>query len=200
MPKVTLISGYCLLALLSGIVGCHTDRDSPTAIPIPANSFSMQINGRDWKPYQNSTDPCYSTFKMQASALNHIPFYRFYAWRDSIGRADTRSQDALTIQIMNVTEPGAYPLNGTWKAHFESYVTLNMKQASGANKRYINSPDRTPFVVTVRELITDIPFVPGLIGSFAGTLYAEDDSNDSLVINQAAFAFLKLTSNFDHCQ
>jgi len=201
MPKVTLISGYCLLALLSGIVGCHTGRDSPTAISIPANSFSMQINGRVWKPYQNSTDPCYSTFKMQASSLGLIPFYSFYAWRDSIGRADFRSQDALTIQIMGVTKPGVYPLNGTWKANFESHVTLNLKQATGANKRYINSPDRTPFVVTVRELITDTPtFIPSLIGSFAGTLYAEDDRNDSLVIDQGTFAFQKGTSNFHHCQ
>ncbi len=102
---------------------------------------------------------------------------------------------------MNVTKAGVYPLNGTWKANFESYATFRVIQPDGKSRHFSNAPDRTPFVVTVRELITDTPsFIPSLTGSFSGTLYAEDNHNDSLVINQGTFAFLKATSNFDHCQ
>ncbi len=91
-------------------------------------------------------------------------------------------------------------LDGTWKANFESYATFRVIQPNGKSKHFANASDRTPLVVTLRELITDTPtFIPSITGSFAGTLYAEDNRNDSLVIDRGTFAFLKPTSNFNQC-
>ena len=193
----------CGLLLTFGLAGCK--QSEPVKARIPINFFSMQVNGQPWKPYQNPTDSCMgSTFGATQSELQYasgkvVPFYTFSAYRDPSGQANAYSENLFVIRVMNVTEPGIYLLDGTYKEDFDSHIMFQMQRPTGGLKRYVNNPTRRPFVVYVQELlpIKDSP-TKGVRGSFAGVLYNESNQSDSLVIEKGNFTFA-LVNYPDNC-
>lgn len=190
---------YSLCIVVSLLTSCK--KEEPPKAKVPVNNFSMQVNGQEWKPFQSEENPCYSTYTSGYAHLGEIPLITFYAYRDLKGRADADSQNLLRMRVMNVTEPGIYLLDGTYKEDFDSYVIFQMQQADGEPRRYINMPKRYPFVVNVDEIAPKKGYtIPGTKGTFAGVLYNEADPSDSLVIKRGKFAFDVLTAGFQyHC-
>ena len=172
-------------------------QEAPKA-KVSINTFSMQVNGEKWTPFQDKNDPCSSTYIGTYSTLSEIiPFYTVYAYRDPQGRADADSENLLRMRVMNVTRPGTYLLNGTYKEDFDSYLMFQMQKPNF--RRYVNDPARSPFVVNVQEFIP-IKGSPtkGIKGSFSGILYNEKDPSDSLIIEKGTFVFNVVNSS-RHC-
>jgi hypothetical protein len=125
--------------------------------------------------------------------------YTFYAYRDPKGIDDGYSENLLRIQIMNVTGPGTYFLDGSYKEDFDSYILFKAQLPGNDPKLYINDPLRSQFQVKIDQQIPikDSPS-KGVIGSFWGTLYDEDNPADSLVIENGKFIF-RVVNYHDHC-
>lgn len=152
-----------------------------------------------WIPFQAKDDPCNSTYTCQFANLGEIPLYTFYAYRDPEGISDGTSDNLLRMRVMNVTEPGAYPLDGSYKEDFDSYIIFAVQQSTGNVKRYVNDPGRSPFVINVQELFpTKYSTSKGIAGSFSGILYNEADPSDFLTIEKGEFAFNILGANYSH--
>ena len=200
-PQSQIILTYTLLLALNWTVGCK--QTEPVKARVPVNYFSMQVNGQLWTPYQDSTDPCNSTYSGNYSELQYasgvvIPFYLFLAYRDPGGQTGVDSDNYLRIQAMNVTKPGLYLLDGTYKENFDSYLTFNVKQVAGKSKRYVNNPNRRPFEINVEEITyRENASIPSIKGSFEGVAYNEIDVFDSLIIEKGKFNF-KYMGNY-HC-
>ena len=197
LPANFLIT-YCAIFITSLLSGC---KEEEAKARVSINSFSMEVNGQLWMPFQSKDDPCASTYGGHSSDLGEIPIYTIYAYRDPAGIDDATSDNLLRIRIMNVTKPGAYPLDGTYKEDFESYFIFAVQQPAGNAKRYVNDPGRSPFVINVQELIP-IKYSPtkGIKGSFSGILYNEADPSDSLTIENGKFTFNIVNVNYDrHC-
>lgn len=189
---------YSSLIIVSLLMGCkHEEPKIRAAI----NSFSMQVNGQLWTPFQSKDDPCTSTYSGSYADLGDIPFYTIYAYRDPAGRADAYSDNLLRMQVMNVTEPGVYQLNGTYKEDFDSYFLFVVQQPAGNATFYVNDPSRSPFIVNVAEIPTrKLATIPGIKGFFSGILYNEADPSDSLIIEKGKFAFDTMSaSDKYHC-
>ena len=198
LPAKYLFSGlfWSILVLLTG---CKSNKSEEPKPPVVMNSFSMRVNDQEWKPFQSKEDPCNSTYAGSASALNENPFYVISAYRDPTGRADAYSENLLRLQVMNVTKPSIYPLDGTYKENFDSYIIFVTQRPK--HGRYVNMPSRSPFVVTVTEIPVKKGYViPGLKGTFSGILYNEQDPSDSLVIEKGEFNFYTMGARSDlHC-
>lgn len=189
---------YSTFFVVSLLIGCK--QEEPKA-RVPINSFSMEVNGQLWTPFQSKDDPCTSTYGGHSADLGEIPIYTIYAYRDPAGIDDATSDNLLRIRIMNVTKPGAYPLDGTYKEDFESYFIFAVQQPAGNAKRYVNDPGRSPFVINVQELIPiKYSSTKGIKGFFSGILYNEADPSDSLTIEKGEFTFNIVNVNNDvHC-
>jgi hypothetical protein len=179
------IALFCLLS-------CK--QEAPKA-KVAINTFSMKVNGQEWTPFQDKNDPCRSTYSGSYATLSEIiPFYTVYAYRDPQGRADAYSENLLRMRVMNVTKPGTYLLDGTYKEDFDSYIIFQLPQG-----RYVNDPARSPFMINVQEIIPIKGFIStGIKGTFEGILYKEGDPSDSLVIEKGTFVFNVVNSN-RHC-
>ena len=191
-----------LLLLISiGLLGCQ--RQEETKPKTPVNYFSMHVNGQLWTPYQDPIDPCRSTYSGQYTELQYSsgeikPFYRFVAYRDSTGRADVYSDTYLRMQVMNVTKPDAYILNGFYGEDFDSFITFKVEQPDGSFKRYTNNARRIPMVVYVDEIsFMKNVSIPSIKGTFSGVIYNETNPSDSLIIEQGRYNF-KYMGGF-HC-
>lgn len=189
---------YGLIVLLCVVTGCREQTTEPKQA---VNFFSMSVNGQTWKPSQSAQDPCFGTFWMQYGSAGGTPRYLFLAYYDSLGRADFRSQDVLIMQVMGITKPGTYSLTGTWKSNFESYTIFRRQLPNGQSRRYVNDPARGSFTVTVSEwyIRPSSVIIPSLRGTFSGTLYAEENPSDSVVIRRGGMAFIRPTSSTDQC-
>jgi len=185
------IALFCLLSCKS---------DEPKA-KVAISTFSMRVNGQEWKPFEDKNDPCSSTYAGISGGYGDKPLFTIYAYRDPTGRADAYSKNLLRLQITNVTKPGTYPLDGTYKEDFDSYFLFVVQQPTGKSKFYVNDPKRSPFVVNVTEIPVKKGYViPGLKGSFSGILYNEADPSESIVIEQGAFSFDIMSARSDrHC-
>ena len=148
------------------------------------NSFSMNVNGQVWTPFQSEDDPCSSTYSGHHGFLNEMPFYTIYAYRDPEGIADAFSENLLRISVKNVTTLGDYLLDGTYKEDFDSsYIIFVVQQPTGNSKRYVNDPQRSPFIFNVEKFFPRKNAIStGIKGSFSGILYNEADPSDSLTI------------------
>jgi hypothetical protein len=159
----------------------------------------MQVNGEVWTPYQEKDDPCNSTYSVQYADYGIIPLYTIYAYRDPAGRYDAYSENLLRMRVMNVTEPGMYPLDGTYKEDFDSYIIFAAQQPTGDAKRFVNDTSKSSFVVNVQELTPGVySSTKGIKGSFSGILYNEADPSDSLTIEKGEFTFKVVGANYDH--
>jgi hypothetical protein len=198
LPAKYLFSGlfWAILVLLTGCKSKEREEPKP---PVVMNSFSMRVNDQEWKPFQSKEDPCSSTYAGLASGSNENPFYVIFAHRDPTGRADAYSENLLRLQVMNVTKPGTYLLDGTYKENFDSYIIFVTQRPKHA--RYVNMPSRWPFVVNVTAITNWKKLViPGIKGSFSGVLYNEADPSDSLVIEKGEFNFYTMGARSDlHC-
>lgn len=185
---------HSLLATAITLLGCQRLEPAPAASKTtPVNQLSMRINGQAWSPYQPPADPCKATYYGQYGELNYggskqQTQYLIRAYRDSTGRADAYSTTVLGIQLIDVAKPGSYVLKGSWKEDFVAYAVFKISTSPTAYKRYVNQPNRHPFTVIVTEITREkYAYIPGIIGTFSGTLYNEDNPNDSLKIDQGNF-------------
>ncbi len=186
---------YSIFLLVLLLISCK--HEEPKA-RVPINFFSMQIDGQLWTPFQSKEDICVSTYHCSFAHYGNSPLYTIYAYRDPTGRADAYSENLLRLRVMNVTEPGTYPLDGSYKEDFDSYIIFQIQQPTGNPKRYVNDHFRSPFIIQVNEIFQpEGSAIPGIKGSFSGTLYNEDDLLDSLVIENGDFTFKYLGNN--HC-
>lgn len=185
------------LIVALGLAGCRQNEPVKARDRALINFFSMQVNRQLWKPYKSPIDSCRgSTFGATQSELQYtsgrvVPFYTFYASRDPNGRDGANSENMLRMRVMNVTEPGIYLLEGTYREDFDSYIMFQIQQPAGGLKRYVNNLARRPFVVYVQEFIAPVKGTSsnGLKGSFAGVIYNEVNPSDSLVIEKGDFTF-----------
>jgi len=176
-------------------------QEAPKA-KVSLNTFSMKVNGELWTPFQDKDNPCRSTYSgsyatatMRSGEI--IPFYTVYAYRDPQGRVGVDSENLLRMRVMNVTKPGTYLLDGTYKEDFDSYlIFVTQKPKYG---RYVNDPARSPFVINVQDIIPIKGSIStGIRGTFAGILYKEGDPSDSLLIAKGTFVF-NIVNFGDHC-
>ena len=181
---------------------CKQQEEQPEAKK-PVASFSMLVNGKEWKPYQNPKDPCSSTFYAATGMLGwmgeELPFYTVHAYCDLSGRGDAHSENLLRMQVMNTIAPGIYILDGSYKKDlFDSYIIFQTRKSTGDVKRYINDPKRKAFTVTIEA------FLPvkglsykGIKGTFEGVVYNEDTPSDSLIIDKGNFTFGIVNGGFE---
>ncbi len=190
-----LILSCTLFLLFLMLTGCKGDE--PKA-KVRTNTFSMSINGKQWLPYQDPDNPCYSTF---IGSIAGPGVYRISAYRDPSGAAEWWSENLLRMQVLNVTEPGIYFLEGTYKEDFDSYFMFQIRPTMDNYSRYVNDPTRGDFVVHVHEFLP-ARLIPskGLRGSFYGILYNEDNPLDSLIIENGEFTFDYIGAGYErHC-
>jgi len=198
--KISAIGSIILGA--AWLMGCGKSAEELNAkAKVAINYFLMEMNGQVWTPYQDPGDPCTSTFSGISGGIGEKPLYTFSAYRDPTGRTDAYSENLLRMQLLNVTEPALYLLEGTYKKDFDSYFIFQMRQPAGEVKRYTNIPQRYPFVVNVEAITTKKAYtIPGIKGTFAGVVYNEDNPLDSLVIEKGKFSFDVLSAQYDyHC-
>jgi hypothetical protein len=183
-PNKPLLLHSVWIALFC-LVSCKPEE--PKA-KVAINTFSMRVNDQQWTPFQEKDNPCSSTYSGSNATISMrsgeiIPFYTVYAYRDPQGRADADSENLLRMRVMNVTRPGTYLLDGTYKEDFDSYLMFQMQKPNF--QRYVNDPARSPFVINVQEIIP-IKGSPtkGIKGSFSGILYNENNPSDSLIIEK----------------
>lgn len=138
ISQIKSISFCSILLVVSALLSCKEEERKPRTAPL--NSFSMQVNGEDWEPYEEEGNPCYSTFTGVSGDLGSIPLYTIYAYRDPAGLAEWRSKNLLRMQVMNVTEPGTYLLDGTYQEDFDSYFMFQTREDSENHNRYVNDP------------------------------------------------------------
>ncbi len=184
---------------VSVFISCKEEERKPRTIPL--NSFSMQVNGEVWEPFQEEDNPCYSTFAGTFGHYGEMPMYTIYAYRDPAGIAEWLSENMLRMRVMNVTEPGTYLLDGTYKEDFDSYFMFQTREDLENHNRYVNDPGRSAFVVIVKEFIPGrYSSTKGIKGSFSGILYNEVDLLDSLIIEKGEFTFAFVGAGYDnHC-
>jgi len=168
--------------------------------PLPLNTFAMEVNGQGWQPGQIGKDECMRTYYGAWSLLDY-PFFNIVAYRDPQGLTGARSENALQIQIVNVTGLGKYELTGSYLESFKSHVLFTVKKPDGSYVRYINKRNLASFSVVFEEFIsvpkTDIKGVKGI---FSGTLYNDVDPLDSITITQGNFMFNRPNRySFDQC-
>ncbi len=203
------VSSLALAILLLAVSSCTSD-DEGTPVreaSLPLNTFSMKIGNQEWVPGQREQDACSRTFSLDQSGLvraqGEIPFYTIWAYKDPQGLADYRSEDVLLIQFMNVTNTGTYPLTGTYKQNFDSFVIYNQNKPGEPSRRYVNRSDKANFWVTVAAFhpISGSVALTGIQGTFSGTLYNEANPLDSLVISSGKYSFRKMHgSRFNQCE
>ena len=195
--KILVISGVLMGTVL--LTSCNKSVEEPKAkAKVAINFFSMQVNGQVWTPYQVPNDPCTSTFSGIYGGIGEKPIYTFNAYRDPTGKANAYSENLLRMQLVNVTEPGLYLLDGTYKKDFDSYFMFQMQQPTGNFKLYVNIPQRYPCVVNVEAIATKKGYtIPGIKGTFVGVVYNEDNPLDSLVIEKGKFAFDIMSARYD---
>jgi len=168
--------------------------------PLPLNTFAMEVNGQAWQPGQIGKDECMRTYYGAWSSLDYS-FFNIVAYRDPQGLADASSENALQIQIMNVTGLGKYELTGSYLESFKSHASFTVKKPDGSHVRYINRRDVSSFFVVFEKFIpvpkTDIK---GVKGVFYGTLFNEVNPLDSITLTQGNFTFSRTNRyNFDQC-
>lgn len=193
--RIVHFSFFTLLLLL----GCKRDE---IRTKVSVNSFSMQVNKQVWTPFQAKDDPCTSTYTCQYGHLGETPFYTIYAYRDPNGTANAESENLLRLQVMNVTEPGSYRLDGTYQKDFDSYLIFQTRNSAGNVRRYISDFRRSPVVFYVDDLyVRPGASIPSIRGSFSGVLYNEGNPADSLTIEKGTFNFNYVGVNYNrHCK
>jgi hypothetical protein len=197
VPTQTKYLFYSTLIFFSFLTSCK--REEPEKARVPVNSFSMLVNGEKWMPFQDKHDPCTSTYTSGYGHYGEKPMYTFYAYRDPAGTTDAYSENLLRMRVMNVTQPGTYLLDGTYKEDFDSYIMFQIQRPQGNVSRYVNDPDKSPFTVTVDEItFLEWATIPGAKGSFSGIIYNEADPSDSLTIEKGKFAFDIMGGDFKH--
>lgn len=172
-------------------------------VKTPVNSLSMKVNGEYWEPSVPDGDSCRSTFYCLSGGWINTdgaerPFYEIYSYKDPNALDDYRSENQFRFQIMNVKQPGIYPITGFYGFDTEPYAIFVLNK-DGVNKRYVNKTNEISFIATVNELVpTKLITFTGIKGFFQGTLYNEKDPLDSLVITNGQFTF-KTGNGVGHC-
>ncbi len=191
--------------LILGLAGCQKDAPDPEPEPTPLTSFSMKVNESHWEPSQVGDNTCLRTFHGAWSALTkdgeEQPFFTILAYKDPRALGNYNSENNLRMQFMNVKGKGAYPILGTYKQEFTSYVAFNVNKPGQPTKHYVNRTDKPNFTIRVEELYRiENAHLKGINGTFQGVLYNEQDLSDSLVVEQGKFSFGKVNwYNFDQC-
>lgn len=183
---------FPVLGLLIVSFGCRKSEHNKTSSK-PVSVFSMKVNGQLWEPSSSADDPCYSTYRCMWSAVDEIPYYTIDASRG------VESENIFRFQVMGVTHPGVYNIDGSYKEDFTSYAYF-ITNKNEAHKMYANNMTDPSTQVTIEEIIPqDHLSVPGIIGSFSGVLYNVDDKQDSIIIDDCRFVFRKTNGDFNQC-
>jgi hypothetical protein len=205
-----LIKRLLPLGLMLIMASCgKEDRPEPPSIP-RHNSFSMTLNGTAWQPSQLGPDTCARTYKAKWAEVQTsrglMPYYTISAYRDPQAAATPQSENAFTLQFTEVLAPGVYSITGGYQHDFESYAVFTINRPNGTFSRYVNKQVNSAFRVEVSEFIP-LPVAnvaaKGVKGTFSGTLYNENNSSDSLVINRGSFTFMLLGTdvpNYNQCR
>jgi len=174
------------------------DEESRSIEPTAVNSFKMIVNGVLWEP--SVIDPCHKTFQCAWSALNDKPFYNISAYRDPHNSTSLFSENSFSMQLMDASRAGVYPINGSFLQNFESYATFVINDGGGKTV-YQNKKNGNSFHVEIIELFhSQLTSVVGIQGAFSGVVYNIDNPLDSIVIDKGDFLFKKLNRyDFNHC-
>jgi hypothetical protein len=208
MIKITkqLAASAFFVSMGFSLSGCEKEEPLAAEIIKPLNAISMQVNGQRWQPAQIGEDDCRQTFSVSRSALTgsggvNKPFYTIWAYQDPKAVANYQSENVFRLQFMNVEKVGSYPITGSYKQDFSSFVVFTLNKPGAPSSRYINKTDRANFKVEVNAFYP-IPtsFSTGIEGTFSGTLYNESNPQDSITIAKGAFTFKKVNwSTFNQC-
>lgn len=201
MIKSFKIQLLFVFGLMIFTAGCTKNKDHAEKPRTRLNSFQMNVNGQFWEPSIIGGDSCYSRFSCQWSAVDNIPFYTILAYRDSLAGADYKSESYFRLQIMNVQSPGVYAINEPY-GDFTSYARFIKYEPNGNLKIYDNSKNNTSSQVTIDELLPEKGLtLVGIKGSYTGTLYNDENQNDSIVITECKFIFNRINrGDFGQCQ
>jgi len=188
-----LLSGLVLFILTS----CQNSENDQIAIR-RLNSFQMEVNGELWMPSVIDNDTCTQTFKCSYSQIDDRPFYTIMAYKDSHSEATIHSDNIFRLQIMNVREPGVYPISDT-DGDFKSYARF-IVNSEVAKKTYLNDTLNSSSVEIIGIIPIDGSVTKGVHGKFSGVLFNTDNRNDSIVITDCNFYFERVNWNdFDQC-
>lgn len=167
----------------------------------PLNTFSMQVNGREWEPSQIGDDICRRTYNGAWSALGNTPFFNITAYRDPEAQTSYLAENSLDIQVMNIKGLGKYLLTGSYLGSRESYASFRVNKPNGIYVRYVTTPGKSYFVVEFKAF-SPIPgtTLQAVKGVFNGTLYNDKDLRDSVIIDNGTFTFNRPNRySFDQC-
>lgn len=205
-----IINKKLLLIVFSVFIfGCDDDDIDNDIIDQPEitqlNAFSMRLASQIWEPATIDYQECMRTFYCSWSSLTkqnvEQPFYNIKAYKDPHAKTGPNSENFFELQIFDVQETGSYEISATYKEDFSSFALFVMNLPDGDSRRYVNEVNGNSFVVEIDEFIPIEGFsLPGIKGSFYGTLYNEDNPLDSLVLEEGDFTFGKINwNNFNQC-
>jgi hypothetical protein len=153
------------------------------------NTFLMELNGEKWQPGISEEDACRQRFNGAWSFYNSRPYFTVTASTDHF-RKTSAGGKLFEIQFKEVSEKGRYFLTGTYREHAGSYALYLVTAEDGNSVRYINKENSNTFRVDVEEIRPVAGSSLSTInGTFQGTLYREDNPQDSLIINSGSFEF-----------
>lgn len=188
-----------VLGLMIVSFSCRKSDTHKKASSEKVNSFSMKMDGQLWVPSTKADDTCYSTYRCEWSAVDNIPYYTIEAYKDPQLRTRPASENIFRLQVMDVTDPGVYNIDGSYEGDFTSHAFFIIN-TDNEHKMYVNSTGEANAVVRVEEIIPQAHLsVPGISGSFSGVLYNVDNKEDSIVISDCEFVFKKTNGDFNQC-
>jgi hypothetical protein len=167
----------------------------------------MQVNGQKWEPTQIGQDPCQRTFQASWSEFSSNgvsrQYYDLVAHKDPQAVTSHLSENTFRLRIFDVPEIGRYPILGVYREPRQSSVAFGLRKPTGEYALYVNKRNDPAFVVVVTDVLYIPPgasVTPRLRGTFSGTLYNEQNPQDSLHISEGTFSFRKMNRNtFNQC-
>ncbi len=190
------------------LISCDDKKeDTEPNYPKRMNYFSMEVDGEAWQPSFIDNDTCKQTFKGLQSGVSTsngiIPFYNIDAHKDPNSLSGVAAENMLRMQIMNVTRTGKYEIKNSYRVHFDSFVSFQIRKDKDGNDKkatYTIDSTKNVFDFYVDELVDTnmLGANQGIIGRFEGNLYNIENPLDSVIITNGKYKFTRINWR-DNC-
>ena len=198
LVRISLLLFACI-----SLLSCNND-DETVQQQFIANSLVFNYNDKVFSPDQLNDNECQLNLKyifggiITSNAAGEIPTFDITAVHTN---PDLGTEIIFDTRIVADKDTDTYAVTGAFSSITESNIRITIKQNDGSNKTFINSTTEEQFFVEVQNInYVENSAIPKIRGKFWGVLYNQDDTTETLTINNGEFVFRKtLLSDFNHC-
>ena len=198
LVRISLLVFACI-----SLLSCNND-DETVQQQFTVNSLHFDYDNTTFSPDQLNNNECQLNLRYifggitTSNTAGEIPTFDITAVHTN---PDSGTEIIFDTRIVADKDTDTYAITGAFSSITESNTRITIKQNNGSNKTFINSTTEEQFFVEVQNInYVENSAIPKIRGKFWGVLYNQDDTTETLTINNGEFVFRKtLLSDFNHC-